>query len=275
MGRRIVVVLVSSCIGSLGLMIVGPAAAYACEEPTLGLHKTEARAGETVPFSVTGTEHGASFRLSTEGWSEPFTDNTAETGYKGSFVMPDLGGETKESVYITFTGEHEGAFDPMHKPIRYVASAPPAPAEEPAPAPAADSKNDKVGQSGNEGQQDPLAPGDVGMPVGRQAAPQKAAQGGRRVQATKSAEGAQRVSKSESSESASTSTFLVARVGGAIPAAEDDAASAPARDTRDFWAMLFALMAVGAAALRRRSQGPPGEVVAVLGPADIEERDAA
>lgn len=121
---RRVAVLFAVSIGALAMVALTPALAYACTEPEFTLLTDRARAGDIVEFTVSNTEPGAGFGLSTDGWHKSFSDDSAEQGYRGSFEMPDLG-DGSRTVSIQFTGGHDDqTFAAQGKELQYVVDAP-------------------------------------------------------------------------------------------------------------------------------------------------------
>jgi hypothetical protein len=128
-------------IGTALVFGLGAATASACNEPTLSLGKTQASGGETVPFTIGGTEEGANYTLAIRGQTVASgADTTPESGLSGSFSMPAHGG-TQTVVYVDMTADHaaDGGRWTHTRSITYVppsggsADMAPPPAQSPAP----------------------------------------------------------------------------------------------------------------------------------------------
>jgi hypothetical protein len=79
------------------VMMAGAGNAWACFRPTFDLDVTSARAGDTVPFTLSHTQLGATFTVAVEGYVvvPDGEDTTAAQGYRGTFTMPNRGGSTR------------------------------------------------------------------------------------------------------------------------------------------------------------------------------------
>lgn len=111
MVRRISFVTFLSLAISTVIVIGGAQAARACNEPALALPGT-ANPSDTVRFSVTNTEPGASWSLSVEGSRVASgTDGTDDAGFVGSFRMPDF--DSTQTVYVTVTVTHSDGTYPL------------------------------------------------------------------------------------------------------------------------------------------------------------------
>ena len=117
------IVLRAAAALTLGLAI-GAATAAACTEPNLVLGRSQAGAGDNVPYSVSGTDQGASYTLDVNGTGVGSgIDNTADPGTSGSFTMPDLG-DSPQTVYVRLVTTHEGNEWPSEKSIEYTVPEP-------------------------------------------------------------------------------------------------------------------------------------------------------
>jgi hypothetical protein len=118
--------------------------ASACNEPAIGVSRTQASPGEIVPFSFTGTDTDATYTVSVEGQTVASGASSGPT-VSGTFVMPNLGSNTMRVNVEGFVSDPtESAYGwPSSAAIQYVPPAPPpAPtssAPQPAPAPQASS----------------------------------------------------------------------------------------------------------------------------------------
>ena len=86
-GRRLAVV---SGVVALVLLIFA-ALATACNEPAIGVSRSQAGPGDIVPYSFTGTDDDATYTVSVDGHVVASGSSTGPT-VSGSFAMPDLGG---------------------------------------------------------------------------------------------------------------------------------------------------------------------------------------
>ena len=139
---------VLAAVAVLPLLLAGTA--YACNDPELDLVDREAKAGDTVHFSIINTKPGAEYTIEIVGHGQiaSGTDTTDAEGVSGSFTMPDLGDSAK-TVSVKMVASHFGAHGgeyksegpwPNEESMTYAVPAPPASEPAPAePAPAATS----------------------------------------------------------------------------------------------------------------------------------------
>jgi hypothetical protein len=131
-------------------LAVGPGAASACNDPIVRFSGTtpagpgpgspsEAGPGDSVAFVIGDAKEDASWSVSIAG-----RHITSGTGSRGDFVMPELGGESREvSVDVVVahasTADDAGGPWPISFDVRYrgPATAPASPTSQPAEAPAA------------------------------------------------------------------------------------------------------------------------------------------
>jgi hypothetical protein len=90
--------LVASVVAAVAM--TGASNAWACNEPAIHIADTSAGPGDTVRFTLSDTQPGATYTVWVEGRVVATgEDTTAAQGYRGTFTMPDLGGSTR-SVYV-------------------------------------------------------------------------------------------------------------------------------------------------------------------------------
>jgi hypothetical protein len=87
--------LIASVVAAVAMS--GASSAWACFRPTFDIDVTSARPGDTVPFTLSHTQVGATFTVAVEGFVvvPAGEDTTAAQGYRGAFTMPDRGGSTR------------------------------------------------------------------------------------------------------------------------------------------------------------------------------------
>lgn len=116
--------------------------ASACATASLTFSPTSAGPGDTVSFSLSGIEPGATYRIELNGRTVASgTNQTNFNGVSGTFTMPDFGGEpaTVTGFGHTFHAADSDSQDPSNslgyvppKPVKPAEPAPPK--ETPAPA---------------------------------------------------------------------------------------------------------------------------------------------
>jgi hypothetical protein len=105
------------------LLGFGAATASACNDPNLVLGRSQAGAGDTVGYSISGTDQGASYTLTVDGIRlESGTDDSLDPGTTGTFTMPDLG-NTSRGVGVQLLTAHEGNEWPSTQSILYTVPA--------------------------------------------------------------------------------------------------------------------------------------------------------
>jgi hypothetical protein len=105
------------------LLAFGAAVASACNDPHLVLGRSQAGAGDTVGYSISGTDQGASYTLTVDGISvKSGADDSLDPGTAGTFTMPDLG-NTSRDVEVRLLTTHEGIDWPDPKSILYTVPA--------------------------------------------------------------------------------------------------------------------------------------------------------
>jgi hypothetical protein len=124
----------------IGLLALFPLAgsASACATASLRLDPS-AGPGDTVSFSISGIEPGATYTLSLGGHEVASgTNNTPSNGVSGTFTMPNLG--TQPVTVTGFGHTFHAADSDAQDPVSSMAYEPPAPSSTSAPAASAPPK---------------------------------------------------------------------------------------------------------------------------------------
>jgi hypothetical protein len=117
-------------------------AAPACADPTFLLAHSEARAGDTVQFSIAGAKKRVNYEIEVGGREVLEGSGAAGGLILGQFTMPDLGASSRTVTVEAEIDEHRGT-TVVRRKLEYLVTAPPEPlvsapaAPEPAAAPVA------------------------------------------------------------------------------------------------------------------------------------------
>jgi len=108
--RTVVIAVALAFVGSL----IAATVAAACQYPdmTIGL-RGPYHPGDSIPFSVSNTDAGATATLHVDGHDISQTDPGGEPGFQGRFELPDLGDSPKTiEIYATIDHDDPLADDP-------------------------------------------------------------------------------------------------------------------------------------------------------------------
>src|SRR6266536_3273091 len=125
-------------------LVAGVPVASGCQEPDLFIPGGSYGPGDPVPFSVSGTDSGATVAIDVGGQHFSFSDPGGEPGFAGSFPMPDMGDSpqsvpydadvthTDEGVPHTWSDPGSISFEPAAAPAGDGAGGNPSPTPNPA-----------------------------------------------------------------------------------------------------------------------------------------------